>query len=1136
MEYIIQLNLLGEIIMAKIGEIFKRVFGTSSGRQLKKLLPLVDEVNSRSDALKGLSDDDLKAKTDEFRERIAEWTKDISEELETIRTELTGELGEEIREQAMNRKEELAKALHESNQQVLDELLPETFAVVREVCYRLTGKEFVAAGQNMFWGDDVTDKYNPDDFEWVERTPQGYSSRQTAELPEAFPHELTNSFTLVRFDDGKIFRAVIPFDVQVIGGIVLHQGKITEMATGEGKTLAAVMPVYLNALTGRGVHLVTVNDYLARRDAEWMGQIYEFLGLSVGCIHHGVEPNTAERRAQYEADITYGTNNEFGFDYLRDNLSRRPQERVQRKFHYSIVDEVDSVLVDEARTPLIISGPVDSKIHETFAKYEPGIRSLVQKQIMQSTSLLRDAETGLKDAGFFDESDKPDKDAIYAGGENLLMVSRSTPKNSRFLKLSKEPGIIKLIQRIEADRLRDKNMFEIDEKLFIAVNEQENSVNLSEKGRQSLDSRNPEIFELPDITGFISEIEGNEELDETKKNEEKKKAYALYSERSVINHAISQLLKAHILFAKDVDYVVMEGKVLIVDSFTGRLMPGRRFSDGLHQALEAKENVRVESETQTIATITLQNYFRMFDKLAGMTGTAETEANEFWEIYKLEVVVIPTNRPVRRNDFEDEIYLTRRDKFTAALDEIEYWHKKGRPILVGTVNVDVSETLSRMLKRRKINHNVLNAKQHGREALVVADAGKSGAVTIATNMAGRGTDIKLGPSVVHCPEGCHLLSNEPDDTPVAGGEWTLGDCRKEVPCGLHIVGTERHDSRRIDRQLRGRSGRQGDPGSSRFYLSLEDDLMRLFGSDRVASIMDRFGAEEGEVITHPLVTKSIGRAQKRVEAQNFAIRKHLLEYDDVNNAQREVIYTLRNNILDGGNLKDQYKSMIRDFVDSLIDKYTDPGSPSEDWDWSNLEADFSKTFLYAFGPKIDARMKPADLRTALEDTAFEAYEKREMLLGEDVIRGLERYIFLMTIDGQWRENLYSLDGLKEGIGLRSYAQKDPLIEYKREAFELFSDLLDNINHLALERLFRAQIAPPEPARGIRRDRIREVHRSKDGYGVSASREGSGKSNIPPPRRGGGTRQPSIPKGKKVGRNDPCPCGSGKKYKNCCGRL
>ncbi len=1133
--------------MSFIGKILKSVFGSASERQIKEILPLVDRVNEIAEKYQSLSDDELRAKTDDFKKRIAEYTAEIRQELERVKGDLAGELGEEARERASDLREKLESNLHEEYQEILDEILPEAFALVKETCYRLTGVEFVAAGQNMVWGDDVTSIYAPDEFEWTERTPPGYSRRWVAELPEANAHELTNSFTLVRFEDGRVMRAVIPFDVQIIGGIVLHQGKITEMATGEGKTLAAVMPVYLNALTGRGVHIVTVNDYLAQRDAAWMGQIYGFLGLTVGCIHGGITPHTPERREQYRKDITYGTNNEFGFDYLRDNLARQPDEQVQREHHYAIVDEVDSVLIDEARTPLIISGPVDSKIHERFRNFEPKVDSLVRKQTSQSTRLLDEAERELKDAGFFDESAELDRDKSYRAGEKLLQVKRSTPKISRFLKLTKEPGVAKLIQRIEADKLRDKIMHELDEELFFAVDEHENSINLTEKGRQALDSAHPEIFELPDITAEISEIEGDESLTPVEKAEAKKKAYALYSERSEINHAISQLLKAHVLFAKDVDYVVMEGKVIIVDSFTGRLMPGRRYSDGLHQALEAKESVNVQSETQTVATITLQNYFRMYDKLAGMTGTAETEAGEFWEIYKLDVIVIPTNRPVRRSDYDDEIYLTRREKYNAALDEIEYWHRLERPVLVGTVSVDVSETLSRMLKRRKISHSVLNAKQHQKEAEIVAHAGRPGSVTIATNMAGRGTDIKLGKSVVRCSEGCHLLSDEPNDALVAEEEWTLGKCREEIPCGLHIIGTERHESRRIDRQLRGRSGRQGDPGSSRFYLSLEDDLMRLFGSERIASVMDRFGAEKGEVIKHPFITKQIERAQKRVEAQNFAIRKHLLEYDDVNNAQREVIYRRRQQILDGGSLKDEYKSMIRDYVETLLDKYTLPTAPSEDWNWQDLKADFSRTFLYAFEPQAGAaqRMKQSALEENLLSTAFEAYDHREKLLSPEIMRQLERYVLLHTIDEQWKEHLYALDGLKEGISLRAYGQKDPLIEYKREAFGLFTELLDRINRLALERLFRAQVAPPPPQtlREAAAARLREVHRETDGYGAGAAARAAGivEGATGGPRRAPMPSQQGIPKpktvvsDKKVGRNDPCPCGSGKKYKNCCGK-
>jgi len=1120
----------------------RNLFGSSSERQLKQILPIVDQVAEYGETIRAMTDDEIGEVSASFRKKIREYTTEIRGEIDRVREDLSTEIGEEARQKAEELYKTLSEDLHTANQEILEEILPEAFALVIEVCYRLTGKEFDAAEQPMLWGDDVTDVYDADEFEWEERTPPGYSKRWISELTEEMGHELTNSFTLVRFENDRIIRGVIPFDVQIIGGVVLHRGTIAEMATGEGKTLAAVFAAYLNALTGLGVHIVTVNDYLARRDSEWMGQIYEFLGVSVGCIYNDVPPHSEVRREQYRRDITYGTNNEFGFDYLRDNLSVRPEERVQRSHHFAIVDEVDSVLIDEARTPLIISGPVDSQMHERFKKYESKVAGLVRNQLQFSTQLLNQAEKEIKEAGFFEDDKKEDRDAIYVAGEKLLQVKRSTPKISRFLKLAKESGIQKLIQRVESDKMRDKIMQELDEALFFAVDEHESSISLTEKGRQFLDSAHPELFELPDITTQISEIEGDESTSVDEKADLKKKAYVEYSERTEINHAISQLLKAHVLFAKDVDYVVIDGKVLIVDSFTGRMMPGRRYSDGLHQALEAKEKVDVQGETQTVATITLQNYFRMFDKLSGMTGTAETEATEFWEIYKLEVIVIPTNRPVRREDYNDEIYMTRREKYNAALDEIEYWHERQRPVLVGTVSVDVSETLSRMLQRRKINHKVLNAKYHQKEAEIVSLAGQPGAVTIATNMAGRGTDIKLGQNVVKCPEGCHLLSKEPNDTIVAGGKWTLGDCRNECPCGLHIVGTERHESRRIDRQLRGRSGRQGDPGSSRFYLSLEDDLMRLFGSDRIAGIMDRMGAGEGEAITHSLITKQIERAQKRVEGQNFGIRKHLLEYDDVNNAQREVIYNRRNNILDGGNLKDEFHSMIRDYIDTLLTEYTDPTHPAQDWDWNGLREDFARTFLAALN--IDdsylLKLKQETLEDSLISAAFDSYNRRENDLSSDIMRQLERFILLRTIDEQWKEHLYSLDGLKEGISLRAYAQKDPLIEYKREAFGMFTELLDRINRLAIERLFRAQVGPAPTQTEAQRKNYREMHRSKDGYSVRGSGAGTeGSGNIPPPKRrpqnpGGRNLQPIV-KDEKIGRNDPCPCGSGKKYKKCCGK-
>ena len=702
----------------------KKVFGSKNERELKKLYPIVDQINEYFEKFNALTDEEIQAKTTEFKERLAQ--------------------GE-----------------------TLDDLLPEAFAVVKQACKRLVGRKWMAAGSEIEWN-------------------------------------------------------MVPFDVQLIGGIVMHQGKIAEMATGEGKTLVATLPLYLNALEGKGAHLVTVNDYLAQRDAEWMGKVFEFLGLTVGVILNNMTP--AQRREAYNCDITYGTNNEFGFDYLRDNMAATPEDIVQvRGHHYAIVDEVDSVLIDEARTPLIISGPVEHATHN-YDEVKPLVDSLVRKQTRYVNSLIAEAEELLKS-----------EETIREAGLKLLIAQRGAPKNKRLQKLFQQPGIKKLVFDIENEFIRDKRMHEVDEELYYSIEEKHHTINLTEKGRHELAPNNPDEFVLPDLAELFSKIEGDESLTQAEKVERKNEIQVEYARKNEKLHNISQLLKAYSLFEKDVDYVVQEGKVLIVDEFTGRIMYGRRYSDGLHQALEAKENVKIEGETQTLATITLQNYFRLYDKLAGMTGTAETEANEFWDIYKLDVVVIPTNKPIRRIDYEDVIYRTKREKFNAVIDEIERLHKKGRPVLVGTVSVEVSETLSRMLKRRKIPHNVLNAKYHKQEAEIIAKAGQPGAVTIATNMAGRGTDIKLAPSVR------------------GNGKYVDED---GTPYGLHIIGTERHESRRIDRQLRGRAGRQGDPGASKFFLSLEDELMRLFGSDRLIKIMDRLGAEEGEAITHPMVTKA----------------------------------------------------------------------------------------------------------------------------------------------------------------------------------------------------------------------------------------------------------------------------------------
>ncbi|UCF79196.1 MAG: preprotein translocase subunit SecA [Candidatus Eiseniibacteriota bacterium] len=993
-----------------------KLFGTKHERDLKRIAPVVEEINSIWQGLSALTDEELVAKTEDFKQRL----KDGAE---------------------------------------LIDIQGEAYAVVKEVCRRLVGKKWAVCGQEIEWD-------------------------------------------------------MVPYDVQLIGAVVLNEGRIAEMATGEGKTLAATMPLYLNALTGRGVHLVTVNDYLARRDSEWMGEIYKFLGLSVGCIQN--EMDSAERRVQYQADITYGTNNEFGFDYLRDNMAIRFEDRVQRGHYYAIVDEVDSVLVDEARTPLIISGAV-SHSTQRYSELKPDVERLVRSQTTLANRLASEAEELLKDEG-----------DMYEVGVKLLQIQRGAPKNKRFLKLMKDSTLKKLIMRVEADFLREKRLHLLDEELFYSIDEKSHSVSLSEKGRENLSPNGRSLFLLPDLSEELGKISDDDTLSEKEKAEKKEELYRLHAETSEKIHNIYQLLKAYSLFEKDVEYVVKDERVMIVDEFTGRLMPGRRYSDGLHQALEAKEGVRVEGETQTLATITLQNYFRMYEKLAGMTGTAETEAAEFYEIYKLDVIVIPTNEAVRRVDYQDSIFRTRREKLAQVIDEVERMHKKRRPVLVGTVSVEVSETLSRLLKRKGIQHSVLNAKYHQMEAEIVAKAGRPGAVTIATNMAGRGTDIKLGEGVVKCERCCVICEDDCSECP---HENMRDRCVSDMDCGLHIVGTERHESRRIDRQLRGRSGRQGDPGSSRFFLSLEDDLMRLFGSDRIASVMSRLGVQEGEVIQHPMVTKAIERAQKRVEAYNFDIRKHLLEYDNVMNQQREVVYSRRLRALEGEELTDEVKEMVEEFVGERVDEFVDEGHQSEDWDLVALSEELAGVFLGQFNLReFQERRCTKDevLDFCLERTR-ELYTNREKELGPEIMRELERLVSLRVIDEAWKDHLYEIDQLKEGIGLRAYGQKDPLIEYKSEAFRMFVELNRNLGRETLKLLMRADVrrAPPPP------------RRAAEPSGVASHAQVSAFSGgVPPPgegaeiarRRGRPVVQRRV---QKVGRNDPCPCGSGKKYKKCC---
>ena len=1012
-----------------------RVFGGSKHeRDLKELYPIVDEINGHYESLQSLSDDELRAKTDEFRARIAEATREIEQEIESIAIQLREDKEDIDREALHERQKELKEELKDSIEDVLDEILPEAYAVVKDTCRRLMGHEYVVIDSKMTWN-------------------------------------------------------MIPFDVQLIGGIALHQGKIAEMATGEGKTLVATLPMFLNALPGKGVHLVTVNDYLARRDSEWMAPVFEFHGITVGCIQNDMSPQ--QRREIYNMDITYGTNNEFGFDYLRDNMVIDANEMVQRPHNYAIVDEVDSVLIDEARTPLIISGPVGNT-DQKFDEMKPRVERLVNAQTAYIAKILAEAERLIKE------------DKREEAGVLIYRAQRGLPKNKRLLKILSEPENETLMQRTEnmyrADNAR--RMPEIIDELYFSIDEKTYVVDLTDKGREFLAPSTEEsnFFVLPDIAAELSalEIQG---LDAKELQREKDKIQQVYAERSDRIHTVHQLLKAYCLYEKDVEYVVQEGKVMIVDTFTGRILPGRRYSEGLHQAIESKENVKVEGDTQTLATITLQNYFRLYNKLAGMTGTAETEAGEFYEIYKLDVVVIPTNRPIVRDDQEDHIYKTRREKYNAVIDFIEEARENRQPTLVGTTSVEVSETLSRMLKRRGVPHNVLNAKHHRREAEIVANAGLPGAVTIATNMAGRGTDIKLGPGVKD-----------------AGG--------------LVIIGTERHEARRIDRQLRGRAGRQGDPGISRFYLSLEDDLMRLFKSDRIASIMTRLGVEEGEVIKHQMITKSVERAQKKVEENNFGIRKRLLEYDNVMNQQRTVIYSRRRQALIGENLRDEVYEMLDQYVEELAEQYWGEG------DMDGLREEVRRNLVIDLdldSERVSVSGAP-ELKEQIVTAAVDFLKRKEEDLGGDLMQQLMRMAILQVIDIRWKEHLREMDDLKEGIHMRAYGQKDPLIEYKREAFELFVQMLGMINREVLGMIFRlypVREEMPDRPQGPSVSDLVTTHQSSTGMGYQADRQAA-PGHEAPQEATGGKRQP-IRVEKKPGRNDPCPCGSGKKYKHCHGK-
>jgi len=1051
-----------------IKNLMTAVFGTRFDRERRRIQPTVDAIHAEEDKLKDLSEDELKAQTARFRARLTERTGALKAELDEVREAKHGCADPDEREKLEQRYHELDTRYKKELAAALDELLPEAFATVREACRRLVGTPVQVIGHELIWD-------------------------------------------------------MVPYDVQLIGGVVLHQGRIAEMATGEGKTLVATLPLYLNALTGRGVHLVTVNNYLARRDSQWMGHVLKYLGLSVACLDD-TEPSSPERRAAYLADVTYGTNNEFGFDYLRDNMVFSLEQRVQREHAYAIIDEVDSILIDEARTPLIISGPVGNEADDKYASFNRQVAELVRKQTGVVNTLLAEAERLLED-------EKTRQEAAL----KLYQAQLGMPKNKRLLKMYNETGIKQLVQRMELDAIADRKlpmkqqrMRDLEDTLYFVLDEKGHSVHLTDRGAEAMSPDDPELFLVPDISEAIHRIDKDPDLTPHDRIEQRRTVESEYALKSEKLHIIHKLLQAHVLYEKDVEYLVQDGQVLIVDEFTGRIMAGRRWADGLHQAVEAKEQVQVKGETQTFATITIQNYFRMYDKLAGMTGTAETEETEFYSIYGLDVSVIPTHRPVRRQDQADRIYKTRKEKHDAIIAEVERLHALGWPILIGTVSVDISETLSRQLKRRGLKHEVLNAKYHQREAEIVAGAGQRSATVIATNMAGRGTDIKLDKTLdLELPE-----------------------------AGLQIIGTERHESRRIDRQLRGRSGRQGDPGQSIFFLSLEDDLMRLFGSDRIARWMDKSGAEEGEVITGGLVTRAIEQAQKRVELQNFQSRKRLLEYDDVMNQQREVIYSLRLFALERGEeLKAEARRMIEAALERAVIQFLATSEHPEEWDRGGLREALTLQYLVTVDALTDTEATPDidKMVDVVKAEGEESFRRKIDYLVEfgraigipDVDSQVLSSVMLNVLDERWKDHLYDLDQLRNAIQYRAWGQKDPLVEYKREAFEMFEDLMHDIQSTFTERFLKIQVSaerpepprapPPPPPTAI-------AHQSAPTSGADDLFMGT-PPRVAPPVSGGLTPTLTSSHGPlarataavpEVGRNDPCPCGSGKKYKKCHG--
>ena len=1093
-------------------DILTKLFGNKSQRDLKETSPWVDKVKEAYPAIEALSNDELRQRTADIRAQIQNSVLPEREEIEKLKEGIE-ELDMDEREKVYANIDKIEKDILEKLETALDEALPDVFAIVKDTARRFTQNEEIVVTATQF-DRDLAPSH---DFVRIEGDKAIFQNHWVA------------GGTDVKWD-------MVHYDVQLFGGTVLHNGKIAEMATGEGKTLVATLPVFLNALTGNGVHVVTVNDYLSKRDSEWMGPLYMFHGISVDCIDKH-RPNSDERRQAYLADITFGTNNEFGFDYLRDNMANSPMDLVQRKHNYAIVDEVDSVLIDDARTPLIISGPVPKGEDQLFDELRPKVERVVAAQKTLATKFLTDAKRLIV---------SENKDEQKEGALALFRAHKALPRNKALIKFLSEQGTKAAMLKTEEIYMADNNrmMPEATDPMYFVIDEQNNTVELTDKGIDYItgDTEDPHFFVLPDIAAQLAEIE-TLALNDDEKDARKDELMLNYAVKSERVHTINQLLRAYCMFELDTEYVVIDNKVKIVDEQTGRIMEGRRYSDGLHQAIEAKERVTVEAATQTFATITLQNYFRMYHKLSGMTGTAETEAGELWDIYKLDVVVIPTNRPITRNDMEDRVFKTKREKYQAVIEEIVKLVEAGRPVLVGTTSVEISELLSKMLTMRKIKHNVLNAKLHQREADIVATAGLSSSVTIATNMAGRGTDIKLSP-----------------DVKKAGG--------------LAIIGTERHESRRVDRQLRGRAGRQGDPGSSVFYVSLEDNLMRLFGSERITGIMDKMGFEEGEMIEHSMISKSIERAQKKVEENNFGIRKRLLEYDDVMNNQREVIYTKRRHALMGERVSMDILNTMYDLATSLVD------SAESNKDYEQLVMDVRSYFAIDlpydretfFGRKseinvdeifdlaLDHFNKRKERMAIIADPVVQqVYETQgaqyENILipitdgkrnynipvhlktaaethSKEVVRSFEKAILLHTIDEAWKENLRELDELRHSVQNASYEQKDPLLIYKLESYGLFKNMVDTMNKKSTSVLMRAQIPFREPeavrqAAPEKRQDYSKYRTEKDGIGSTAPQA----PNAPAAER----HMEPIRVDKQVGRNDPCPCGSGKKFKQCHGK-